>query len=282
MSLENAMLLASHNFDICLHKPILIISGRCVAEDVTNKCSAVAEMGDHLATVDMGRKLGAVPLLGELGPHLTQCGLGQGLHPYQVTSWSIQPFGHNRHGPKSGGVPLLGGGELGPHLTQCRLSPPYQVASWSIQLFGHNRHGPKIRGVHSFWGRGELGSHLWQSGSFLDDEARGRKLETEARMRQRKYRLERGASRQGDCLQDYFSAFHLNAVNKYKTHSSYHLDHWTTLRSQNRRLYAPNKTCEGNIACDRLLLHTHCLPSPSWCRLLCQKWELFFVKPRQH
>jgi len=31
----------------------------------------------------------------ELGPHLTQCGLGRGLPPYQVTSWSMQPFGHN-------------------------------------------------------------------------------------------------------------------------------------------------------------------------------------------
>ena len=31
----------------------------------------------------------------ELGPHLTQCGLGRGLPPYQVASWSIQPFGHN-------------------------------------------------------------------------------------------------------------------------------------------------------------------------------------------
>jgi len=32
---------------------------------------------------------------GELGPHLTQCQLGWGLSPYQVISWSIQPFGHN-------------------------------------------------------------------------------------------------------------------------------------------------------------------------------------------
>jgi len=38
----------------------------------SNKCSAVAEIGDRLA----------VPLLGgELGPHLTQCGLGRGLPP---------------------------------------------------------------------------------------------------------------------------------------------------------------------------------------------------------
>jgi len=35
------------------------------------KCSAVAEMGNRLATIDMGQKLGTVPLLGELGPHVT-------------------------------------------------------------------------------------------------------------------------------------------------------------------------------------------------------------------
>ena len=46
-------------------------------------------MSDRLATIDMGRKVGAaVPLSvrGELRPHLTQCGLGRGLPPYQVTS----------------------------------------------------------------------------------------------------------------------------------------------------------------------------------------------------
>ena len=31
---------------------------------LTYKYSAVAEMGDRLATIDMDRKLGAVPLLG--------------------------------------------------------------------------------------------------------------------------------------------------------------------------------------------------------------------------
>jgi len=47
---------------------------------------------------------------GELGPHLIQCGLGRGLPPYQVASWPIQPFGHNRHGSKSGvAVPLVRG-----------------------------------------------------------------------------------------------------------------------------------------------------------------------------
>jgi len=32
---------------------------------------------------------------GKLGPHLTQYGLGWGLHPRQVPSWSIQLFGQN-------------------------------------------------------------------------------------------------------------------------------------------------------------------------------------------
>jgi len=37
------------------------------------------------------------------------------------------PFGHNRHGPKSGGGAIvpLSVGELGPHLRQCRLGRGY-------------------------------------------------------------------------------------------------------------------------------------------------------------
>jgi len=109
----------------------------------------------------MGRKLGAVTLWGELGPHLTQCGHGRGLHLYQVAFWSIEPFGHNRHVPKIGvGLCPFGEGELGPHLRQCGLArclPPCQVASWSIQPFRHNRHDPKI-GRCAPLGEGELPS----------------------------------------------------------------------------------------------------------------------------
>ena len=36
----------------------------------------------------------------ELGPHITQCGLGRGLPLYPVASGSIQLYGHNRHGLK--------------------------------------------------------------------------------------------------------------------------------------------------------------------------------------
>jgi len=48
---------------------------------------------------------------GELCPHLKQCSIGRGLPPYQVASWSVQPFGHNRPGPKTGGsAPFRRGG----------------------------------------------------------------------------------------------------------------------------------------------------------------------------
>jgi len=85
--------------------------------------------------------MGLPHLWGELRPHLTQCGLGRDLPPYQVASWSIQPFGHNRHGPKIGGCAPFGGEELGPHLTQCgrgRILSLSKVSSWSNQQFGHN------------------------------------------------------------------------------------------------------------------------------------------------
>ena len=50
------------------------------------KSSAGAEMGDRLATIGMGRKWGgaAVGAGSQLGPHLTQYGLGRGLPLYQV------------------------------------------------------------------------------------------------------------------------------------------------------------------------------------------------------
>ena len=84
------------------------------ASKIFYKSSAVAEMGDRLATIDMGRKVGSsMPLsMWKLSPHLAQYDLGWGLSPYQVTSWSIQLFGHNRHGPKIGGLcPFFRAGE---------------------------------------------------------------------------------------------------------------------------------------------------------------------------
>ena len=70
----------------------------------------------ELGAADVGRKFGgSAPFgAGGLGPHLTQCGLGRGLPLYQVASCSIQPFGHNRHGPKIGGCPFWGRGAVSP------------------------------------------------------------------------------------------------------------------------------------------------------------------------
>jgi len=71
---------------------------------LTNKSSAVAEMGDRGHSRHGPKREGAaVSLSRELGPRLVQCGRGRGLLPYQAASSPIQPFGHNRHGPKLGG-----------------------------------------------------------------------------------------------------------------------------------------------------------------------------------
>jgi len=73
----------------------------------------------------MGRKVGGccVPFLGELGPHLTQCGLGRGL--YVRTKWHLDTSSRlatTDMGRKSGStVPFLGE-ELGPHLKQSNVA----------------------------------------------------------------------------------------------------------------------------------------------------------------
>jgi len=48
----------------------------------------------------------AVPLSGggELGLHLTQCGLGRDLPAYQVATWSVQLFGHNTQTSQTDGT----------------------------------------------------------------------------------------------------------------------------------------------------------------------------------
>jgi len=100
--------------------------------------------------MDKRRKEGvAVPLSqGELGPRLTQCGLGRGLLPYQVASSFIQPFGHNRHGPKIGALcPLFGGeGAVSPSNTMLLGSRPTSLPSgilirpaiWPQQIWAEN------------------------------------------------------------------------------------------------------------------------------------------------
>jgi len=63
--------------------------------------------------------------------------------------------GHNRHGPKRGGLLCPFRGELRPRLIQCGLGRgllPYQVASSSIQLFFATRDmGQKLGGVYALF-----------------------------------------------------------------------------------------------------------------------------------
>jgi len=126
-------------------------------------CSAVAEMGDRLATIYTGRKFGdCASYGGKLDPRVTQCGLSRGLPSYQVASWSIQPFGHNRHGPKiqAGSAPFFtfwGGGagspsntvSLGPRPTSLPSGVLIYPAIWPQQKWA------KIGGVPLWRGGAE-------------------------------------------------------------------------------------------------------------------------------
>ena len=74
------------------------------------KSSAVVEMGDRLATIDTGRKVGGMcRFLGEeLGLHLTQSRVCRGLPPYQVNLKPLNRLATTDMGRKLGrAVPLL-------------------------------------------------------------------------------------------------------------------------------------------------------------------------------
>ena len=56
------------------------------------KCSAVAEMGDRLSTIDIGRKLGALPLLGR-GAGSSCNTKSPGLRPTSIASGMLMHLG---------------------------------------------------------------------------------------------------------------------------------------------------------------------------------------------
>jgi len=101
-----------------------------------NKSSAVAEMGNRLATIDTGRKVGgsggAVPLyMGRAGSPSNK--MWPGSRPTSVLNgilihpaiWPQQTWAENW-----GICPFFLGGELGPHLTQCGLGKTYLHTKW--------------------------------------------------------------------------------------------------------------------------------------------------------
>jgi len=110
----------------------------------------------------------AMPLSRELGPRLVQCGLGRGLLPYQAASSSIQPFGHNRRGPKIGlGSAPFGVGAGSPSNTK---SPGLRPSSIPSGILMHPAVWPHKDGS-IIWGGGsdpflgwELFPHLAQRG----------------------------------------------------------------------------------------------------------------------
>jgi len=68
-----------------------------------------------------------------MGPHISQYGLRLGLPSYQVASSCIQPFGHNRQGPKNGGfVPRFCLGERG------ELGPMQHNVAW-VEAYPHTK-----------------------------------------------------------------------------------------------------------------------------------------------
>ena len=112
-----------------------IVVRDCKDDDANQReMVAVAETGDRLATIGMGRKFrgGCALFLG--GGTGSPCNtMWPGSRSLSVASGIVINLAIWPHGPKIGGaVPLFGEGELGPHLTQCRLGqclPLYQVAS---------------------------------------------------------------------------------------------------------------------------------------------------------
>jgi len=106
---------ALHISTLTIHS-YLHISFRGVTSRNRNKCSAVAEMGDRLTAIDMGRKLGAVLLLGggaqspcntmRPGSRPTFVPSGILIHPYLATT--------NMGRKMRGLCPLLGRGAGSP------------------------------------------------------------------------------------------------------------------------------------------------------------------------
>jgi len=76
---------------------------------------------DAVWIVDLGGPRSCCAPFGEgegIGNHLTQCCLGRGLTPYQMASWSIQPFRHTYGSKLRAAVSLFGQGAGSPSNTR--------------------------------------------------------------------------------------------------------------------------------------------------------------------
>ena len=123
-----------------------------------------------LATMDMGRKLGAVPLLGR-GARSPSSAMWPGPRPTFIPNGILIHPAVWPQGPNiffwGGGSATFWEGELEPHLTQCRLDQGTSLSLPSAILIHpvvwQKRYGPKIGGYAPLR-EGELGPHLTQCG----------------------------------------------------------------------------------------------------------------------
>ena len=120
-------------------------------------------VGDRLATMEMDRKLGAVPFLffwggGGAGFPCNTMYLGRALPSYQVASWSSQSIGHNKHGPKIGWGAVRRGGGAGSASNTMLLGPrPYLRTKWHLDpsnRLARINVGRKVGAVPPFSGGG--------------------------------------------------------------------------------------------------------------------------------
>jgi len=123
-------------------------------------------MGD-ISTIDMRRKEGAAVSLSRI-VGLMQCSLGRGLHPYQVASLSIRPFGHNRRAKSWVGMVLLFffWGQLVPIEHKVAWAEAYLHTKWHLDAsscLATIKMRRKMGGLALFWGRaaGSPSSTVW-------------------------------------------------------------------------------------------------------------------------
>ena len=121
--------------------------GCAFSSGVAGSPSNTKSPGPRPTSIPSGILVHPAPFWGELGPHPAQCCLGRGLPPYQVPSWCIKPFGHNRHGAKIGGLcPFWGNGagspsntmSLGPRPTSLSSGILIHPAIWPQQIWAEN------------------------------------------------------------------------------------------------------------------------------------------------
>jgi len=75
---------------IIFHRAIINTVSASATQGGRNKCSAAAEIGDRWATIDMGRKVGALPLWGR-GSWVPIKHNVAPAEAYRPTKWRVDP-----------------------------------------------------------------------------------------------------------------------------------------------------------------------------------------------